>query len=106
MLSTLEPSTEQQSRIICFFDSYGRIPEPEIKDFIAKVVVQGLLGYDGRTCDPSKSIELTPIYNNVRHQRKNSECGVFSLFMTISMLLSKQRLQSDFDHMKEGTALT
>lgn len=86
------------TRIICFFDSYGRIPEPEIKDFIAKVVVQGLLGYDGRTCDPSRSFELTPIYNNVRHQRSGSECGLYSLFMIISMLLSKQRTQNDFEH--------
>lgn len=73
-------------RVICFFDSYGKIPEREIQDFMAKICVQAVTGFDGKKCDSSRAFEMIPLYNATRFQRGNSECAVFSLYMIISML--------------------
>ena len=85
--------------IICFYDSYGRLPEPEFQDFMAKMVAQGLLGFDGETADASRAIELSPLYNDRRHQYMGAECGMYSLDTIISMLLSKGRSRSDFEYL-------
>lgn len=76
------------SKIIAFFDSYGAKPEPEIQDFMARCVAQGILGYNGKSIDPDKRIDIKPLYNPVRHQRANSECGMYSLHYICEMLLS------------------
>ena len=74
--------------IICYWDSYGTLPEAPFADFMAKCVARGLLGYDGKTADPQRSIELKPLYNPIRHQRANSECGMYSIYFIVSMVLS------------------
>ncbi len=71
---------------ICFFDSYAKIPEPEIQDFMAKICIQALLGFDGKSIDRSRAFEMTPLFNVTRHQYLGSECGSYSLYMIIRML--------------------
>jgi Ulp1 protease family, C-terminal catalytic domain len=58
-------------RAAYFFDSYGYRPPPEVERFMARCKEQG--------CDRL-------YYNDVRHQRKGSECGMYSLFVIICLL--------------------
>ena len=62
---------------IYFFDSYGIMPNEETQELIR--ITEKFL----------KSIKKTSLdirHNNIRHQYKNSECGVYSLNFVISML--------------------
>ncbi len=74
--------------VIAFFDSYGTLPEKEIQDFMAKLTVQAMCGYDGRSFNSKEAFFLCPLYNCTRFQHGGSECGVFSLYTVISFLLS------------------
>lgn len=76
--------------IITYFDSYGTVPEPEFMEFMAKCVAQGLLGYDGKNLDASRRIDLKPLYNPIRHQRANSECGMYSIHAILSQILGSK----------------
>jgi len=58
---------------ITFFDSYARTPESEIK----RLMLRWKLEWDA-TKIHDKEIETT--YNTTKHQYKNSECGMYSLF--------------------------
>ena len=74
--------------VIAYFDSYSSLPEPEIQDFMAKLVVQAMTGFDGKSFNSKEAFFLCPLYNNTRFQRKSSECGQYSLYTVISFLLS------------------
>ncbi len=54
-----------------YFDSYGIRPEPRVRKFMKRCVdfCQMGLGMKNATAD----------YNRIRHQYKNSECGVYSI---------------------------
>ena len=54
-----------------YFDSYGLEPPPEISRFLQRCKDQGC---------------TTILYNDIRHQRKDSECGMYCLFTIISLL--------------------
>ena len=54
-----------------YFDSYGFKPEKEIETFMSRMHSQGI-----------KEI----YYNDIRHQRKGSECGMYCLFVIICLL--------------------
>lgn len=54
-----------------YFDSYGLPPPPEVARFLEKCKEQG--------CD-------TILYNDIRHQRKDSECGMYCLYVIICLL--------------------
>lgn len=66
---------------IVYFDSYGieytdkPVPK-EIKRFINRVIKQG----------SSLRIQFEFIYNKIRHQLSDSECGMYSLYFIIEML--------------------
>ena len=74
--------------VIAFFDSYATKPEREIQDFMAKLCIYSMCGYDGRSFNSKEAFFLCPLYNVTRHQRKSSECGQYSLYTVISFLLS------------------
>ena len=57
-----------------YFDSYGYEPQKEILDFLLRCKEQG--------CDDI-------FYNDIRHQRKGSECGMYCLFVLICLLRGK-----------------
>ena len=61
---------------------------------MAKICIQALLGYDGVSCDPNKGFEMTPMYNSTRFQYGNSNCGLYSLYMIISMLQTNGTCQT------------
>jgi len=64
---------------IFYFDSYGTVPEPRVRDLMRKIVA----------FMRSKDIPFNKIraeYNKTQHQRKNSECGVYSMNFIIRLL--------------------
>jgi len=62
-----------------YFDSYAFKPEPEIKRLMNRWAMQ----WDA-TGIHSKPMQLT--YNSTRHQRKDSECGMYCIYFHINCL--------------------
>ena len=74
-----------KQKYIFFFDSTGNPPPKEVKKFIKKIIEQGkVVGIDFRYIENKKS-----------HQKKPTECGVYSLFMIIN-LLKETKKPEDF----------
>ena len=82
IIFNLDPHDEPGSHWVCafvdiegssayYFDSYGFKPEKEIQVFLARMKSQG--------------IEHV-YYNDIRHQKKGSECGMYCLFTIICLL--------------------
>lgn len=69
-----------RKKFIFYFDSNGKPPPKEVKVFIERVRSQVKEG-GGADRD-----ELTYIENTVVHQHGNTECGMYSLYMIISLL--------------------
>jgi len=61
---------------IYYFDSIGRQPKKEIRKLINSIK------------DFMEKVNITPniIINNIRHQHKNTECGVYSIAFIIRLL--------------------
>ncbi len=66
---------------VYYFDSYGIRPEPRVRKLMRRIY---------RWIQENRGIK-TPIadYNKVRHQRENSECGVYSINFILRMLKGK-----------------
>lgn len=73
----------RKKSLIAYYDSYGLEPNNNIQDLMSKFIAQGL-------CPENKEniILLEPLYNPIRHQHKNSECGMYSINFIINMLQS------------------
>ena len=65
---------------IYYFDSVADTPQQEILDFIQKL--QGQFG------DMDKTLDV--VYNDIKHQYENTECGVYSIHFITSMLKGMQ----------------
>lgn len=93
---------------IYFFDSTGHPPNELIKKFITKIVLyfnsihkkyENFTEYnETRKNILNKNVNLIKYYkdiryNNIRHQFKNSECGVYSINFIISMLANKENFK-------------
>jgi Ulp1 protease family, C-terminal catalytic domain len=86
VIFNLDPHDEPGSHWVCafidlekgnayYFDSYGYEPPDEIERLLKRCKDQGC-----------KNI----YYNDIRHQRKGSECGMYSLFVIICLLSGKE----------------
>lgn len=62
--------------IIFYFDSTGDTAPPEVKVLAERIIKQGA----------DNDINLEFHQNKKRHQKENTECGMYSLFFIISML--------------------
>jgi hypothetical protein len=62
---------------IYFFDSFGIIPEKRIRNLIKRI---------GKFCYKKNEKKPTMKYNRVRHQFKNTECGVYSTNFILRLL--------------------
>jgi hypothetical protein len=65
---------------ICYWDSYGSKPVKEIVTLMDKLKKQG------EKLGKNMNIKI----NNVRHQYKNSECGVYCIYFITSLLSGKK----------------
>ena len=59
-----------------FFDSVADKPQKEIYELVDRLKKQG----------KRNGIKLDFFYNDIQHQKKNTECGIYSLYFLISML--------------------
>ena len=84
---------------IYFSDSYARVPEKRIRNFVAKIAIWMAKKYNNYTEPPTatfmmentkNNIESLPgidiRYNQTRHQYKNSECGIYSMHFVLWLL--------------------
>jgi hypothetical protein len=74
-----------KQKYIFFFDSTGNPPPKEVKKLIKKITEQGKVA----------GIDFRYIENKKNHQKKPTECGVYSLFMIIN-LLKETKKPEDF----------
>jgi len=76
-----------KKKIIFYFDSTGDPAPKEVDNFINKVKDQGA------SLSPKINFKIDSSYGH-KHQKKNSECGVYSLFFIVSML--KDTLSTEY----------
>ena len=72
-----------------FFDSYGEKPERLIKNFMGRIASWMNKKYNLNNKSEGELFDNTGLdvkYNKVRHQYKNSECGVYSMNFIIRLL--------------------
>jgi hypothetical protein len=69
-----------------YFDSYGLPPPPEVARFLERCKNQG--------CE-------TILYNDIRHQRKDSECGMYCLYVIICLLKGRSFKEICMDVIKD-----
>ena len=74
-----------KQKYIFFFDSTGNSPPKEVKKLIKRITEQGKIA----------GIDFRYIENKKHHQKKPTECGVYSLFMIIN-LLKETKKPEDF----------
>lgn len=78
---------DAKAKYIFFFDSTGFKPPSKVMKFVNTVKRQG----------EEQGIHFDIIINNVEHQKKNTECGVYSLFMITHMLNGRLTPQNFMD---------
>jgi hypothetical protein len=66
---------------VYYFDSYGTRPEKRVTDFMSKLSKHYEASYPGKKCDVR--------HTKTRHQRENSECGVYSINFILELLGGK-----------------
>ena len=67
---------------VYYFDSYGANPEPRVRELMKRIYKQ---------CKKDLGCkDYTARYNKIRHQYKNSECGVYSMNFIERMLEEEQ----------------
>lgn len=82
-----------RAKVIFFFDSTSDTPQSRISKFMKTVKDQG----------SENGIQFKVYINDVAHQRNNTECGVYSLFMIIHMLTGKMNVHDFMDKKKKLT---
>jgi hypothetical protein len=65
---------------IYYFDSLASKPKEEVVKFVKRIQEQ--------CCDIKKDIKF--LYNDIKHQHENTECGVYCLHFLVSMLKGEQ----------------
>jgi hypothetical protein len=66
----------RKNNYVFFFDSTGDRPQKEIREFTETVMQQG------------RSLGITFKYyeNRKQHQKRNTECGMYALFMIVNLI--------------------
>lgn len=86
IIFNLDPHDQPGSHWVCgfidieasaayYFDSYGYEPPQEVTDLFARMKEQGIANI---------------YWNDIRHQRKGSECGMYCLFVIICLLRGRK----------------
>ena len=70
---------DNEKRTLEYFDSVGDEPNRNIRRFIKKV---------RKFCE-EKNGHYSYKYNKIRHQKKNTECGMFCIYYIVSRLGGK-----------------
>ena len=67
---------EPSNNYIFFFDSTGDRPQKEIREFVKTVTQQGR----------AAGIRFKYYENRKEHQKRNTECGMYALFMIVNLI--------------------
>lgn len=84
---------DNDRKTIEYFDSVGNPPNKNIKRFVSKIY----------KFLKSRDTPYRYMYNNIQHQYKNSECGVYAVYFIVQRLLGytfsdiKRRIINDDD---------
>ena len=81
----LDNPNKKANNYIFFFDSTGDRPQKEIREFIKTVTQQGR----------SLGINFKYHENRKQHQKRNTECGMYALFMIVN-LIEGTRIPAEF----------
>lgn len=73
-----------EKRRVYYFDSVGIGPEIRVRKFFRRVI-KYMIKRDNIT----KLSDIDIRYNKVRHQFKDTECGVYSIYFILSMMAGK-----------------
>jgi len=76
-----------KKKYIFFFNSTGEKAPKEIKELCDRIITQG----------KDLNIDLTFYENTLEHQKTNTECGMYSLHMIISLLTGKKMMEEFID---------
>lgn len=68
-----------ENKTLCYFDSSGDKPPKEIKKLINDIVKSG----------KNHGIKINKIINENKHQYKDTECGIYSIYFLVSRLQGK-----------------
>jgi len=79
-----------KEQIAYYYDSYGKGPPKEINIFFERCKKQGI-----------KKI----VFNDIRHQRKMSECGMYAIYFLVSMLFGKSFSEICLDELDDSRML-
>ena len=74
-----------RDKYIMFFDSTGDPPQNEIKVLMKRIIEQGR----------QLGINFTKHINTQKHQKQNTECGIYSIYV-LSELLQDHKTKDDF----------
>lgn len=77
----------KSNNYIFFFDSTGDRPQKDIREFIKTVTQQGR----------ALGIRFKYYENRMQHQKRNTECGMYALFMIVN-LIEGTRTPEEFMH--------
>lgn len=72
---------------VFYFDSGGNPPPREIQTLMNRIIKQGIVS----------NIKIKKIINQHRHQKQNTECGMYSLFFNITMLTGDSGFEKNMD---------
>ena len=81
--SNTSATTDSKKGEICYWDSYGMEPNPEV------VVLMNRLKEQASKLENNNNIDLEIKINKNRHQYKNSECGMYCIYFITSLLDGK-----------------
>ena len=79
MYIDLKGKSLNKNPCIYYFDSYGRKPPSEIEKLVEKLLKQS----------KKYNLGLNYLYNNEKYQKRESQCGVYSIYFVEQMLSGK-----------------
>lgn len=79
MYIDLKGKSLHKNPCIYYFDSYGRKPPSEIEKLVEKLLKQS----------KKYNLGLNYLYNNEKYQKRDSQCGVYSIYFVEQMLSGK-----------------
>jgi hypothetical protein len=83
----LDPANKPQRFGLFYYDSVGRQPPKEIRDFSKK------LAEEAKVVFPGVEIPFVVRHNTVRKQFDNSECGIYAMFFLVAMVQTEIKFE-------------
>jgi len=76
--------------VMMFFDSTGNAPPPEVLQLINRIKMDPYM----KELENKKNLKLLLPRSKMKHQSKNTECGIYTLFFLTTMLTGKVEFET------------